>query len=50
MLYDSLNHVINAFSPQDCWRMVQEKGYGGLKHADEISWLMNVDNYDICMF
>jgi len=26
MLYDSLNHVINAFSPQDCWGMVQDKG------------------------
>jgi len=26
MLYDSLNHVINAFSPQGCWGMVQEKG------------------------
>jgi len=26
MLYDSVNHVINAFSPQGCWGMVQEKG------------------------
>jgi len=25
MLYDSLNHVINAFSPLSCWGMVQEK-------------------------
>jgi len=26
MLYDSINLVINAFSPQGCWGMVQEKG------------------------
>jgi len=26
MLYDSVNHIINAFSPQGCWGMVQEKG------------------------
>jgi len=28
MLYDSLNHVINAFSSQGCWGMVQQKGSG----------------------
>ena len=25
-LYDSVKHVINAFSPQSCWGAVQEKG------------------------